>query len=106
MIDPDDMVGGGLQPERTELAWLRTGFGASGLVLLAAHLGATEHGIPWPVVVTVISVALACGAGATVARVRSLQRRPPVPSSPGALALLCASVVIADALTLVVILAG
>ncbi len=60
MIDPDEMVGGGLQPERTELAWLRTGLGASGLVLLAAHLGATEHGIPWPVVVAVITLALAC----------------------------------------------
>ena len=106
MIDPDDMIGGGLQPERTELAWLRTGLGASGLALLAAHLGTTEHGIAWPVVVAVITVALACAAAATVARVRALQERPPRPAPPGALALLCASVVIADALTLVVIVSS
>lgn len=92
----------GLQAERTELAWVRTGLAAAALTALTTHmagglsaqvLAATAAGV-----VTVIAVT----AGAL--RARALRAHPePAPAPPSSFALLTAAVVLAGMVTLALV---
>ena len=93
----------GLQAERTELAWVRTALSVTGLALVAGRVG------PDPVsaqIALAIGVAvMALGLAACLLRTRSLSSLArPVTASTVSVALLAASVTVADVMVLALIL--
>ena len=94
----------GLQAERTSLAWVRTALVCAGLTAVAVHLASTTT---TRAVAAVVGM-LVAGAGMAAAwvRVGGLARRPPTVAPRACPALLTVAVVAADALALVLLVAG
>jgi uncharacterized membrane protein YidH (DUF202 family) len=102
---PESRVGGtGLQAERTQLAWVRTALASGALAAIATRL--TARG-PSLVLAAVFGLVVALpGVAAALGRIRSLGRRPvPGAAAPWTVALLAASLALADGLALA-LLAG
>lgn len=94
----------GLQAERTQLAWIRTALATCALAAVATRLAATGSSAALAVVAGV-AVVLPAFAGAWL-RIRALQRQPvPRAAAPPAVALLAASLALADALALALLVA-
>ena len=89
----------GLQAERTQLAWVRTALAAGALAAVATRL--TREG-PSLVDAVVFGLVVALpGAAAALARIQALGRQPvPRAAAPWTVALLAASLALADALAL------
>jgi uncharacterized membrane protein YidH (DUF202 family) len=94
-----------LQPERTDLAWRRTGISTVALALVGLRLAADEGGVE---VVTAVVATMAAAGVALVARWRSAQllrtRSVPEPLSRPAGLLLAATVLVLDAAAVVLVL--
>jgi uncharacterized membrane protein YidH (DUF202 family) len=100
----DQNVGAtGLQAERTQLAWVRTALAAGALAAVATRLTRDGPSLVHAVVFGLV-VALP-GAAAALARIRALGRqRVPPAAAPWTVALLAASLALADALALALLL--
>ena len=94
----------GLQAERTQLAWIRTALAIGGLAAVATRLAASG---PAAVLAVVAGVVVAIPAlAAAWRRIRSLRRQPVARApAPPTVALLAASLALADALTLALLVA-
>ncbi len=89
----------GLQSERTELAWVRTALACGALAAVATRL-AGDH-VPFGIALLLGGLVALPGVVAGAVRIRAL-RRPAMPAavSPVGVALLSASVALAGALAL------
>jgi hypothetical protein len=89
----------GLQAERTQLAWVRMALAAGALAAVATRLA---RGGPSLVLAVVFGLVVAMpGFAAALARIHALQRQPiPRTAAPWTVALLAASLALADALAL------
>jgi uncharacterized membrane protein YidH (DUF202 family) len=89
----------GLQAERTQLAWIRTALAAGALAAVATRL---TRGGPSLVFAIAFGLLVAIpGVAAAAARIRALQRQPvPSAAAPWTVAVLTASLALADAMTL------
>jgi uncharacterized membrane protein YidH (DUF202 family) len=89
----------GLQAERTQLAWVRTALAAGALAAVATRLARGGPALAQAMLFGLV-VALP-GAAAALARIRA-PGRPPVPraAAPWTVALLAASLALADAVAL------
>jgi uncharacterized membrane protein YidH (DUF202 family) len=89
----------GLQAERTQLAWVRTALAAGALAAVATRLAGDGRSL---VLASVFGLLVALpGAAAALARIRSLERQSaPRAAAPWTVALLAASLALADALAL------
>ena len=96
----DDRAPAGAQPERTELAWVRTGLSCAGLAALALRVA--DRPADLAVVLVVGMVVALPGLLAAWWRVRDLRDSgvPPAPR-PSAVALLAGSIVAVDLAVLV-----
>jgi hypothetical protein len=94
----------GLQAERTQLAWVRMALAAGALAAVATRL--TRDG-PSIVLAVVFGLIVAMpGFAAALARIRALQRQPvPRAAAPWTVALLAASLALADGLALALLVA-
>jgi hypothetical protein len=89
----------GLQAERTQLAWVRTAMAAGALAAVAMRLARGGASLAQAMLFGLV-VALP-GAAAALARIRALGRHPvPRAAAPWTVALLAASLALADALAL------
>jgi uncharacterized membrane protein YidH (DUF202 family) len=94
----------GLQAERTQLAWVRTALAAGALAAVATRL--TRGGPSLPLAVVFGLVVAMPGVVAALARIHALQRTPvPRAAAPWTVALLAASLALADALALALLIA-
>jgi uncharacterized membrane protein YidH (DUF202 family) len=98
-----DGVERGLQAERTELAWIRTALSCGALTTVMAHLGARS--VPGLVAAGLGALVGAVGVAAAALRLRTLRAPTPAPPPRRAVALLAASIVAADLITLTLVLA-
>ena len=88
------------QPERTELAWIRTALACAGLGAAFARLGGAVSR-PWALLALSLTVSLP-GLVAATWRMLDLRRSPvPTPPRTGAVAMLAGSVVLGVAVVLV-----
>jgi uncharacterized membrane protein YidH (DUF202 family) len=93
----------GLQAERTELAWVRTALSGAGLALVALRVGPDPPSVPVALVTGAVVAAL--GLLACLLRTRSLAARGrTVAASTVAVGLLTASVLMAEVVTLALVL--
>jgi hypothetical protein len=94
----------GLQAERTQLAWVRMALAAGALAAVATRL---TRGGPSLALAVVFGLVVAMpGFAAALARIHALQRQPvPRAAAPWTVALLAASLVLADALALALLVA-
>jgi hypothetical protein len=94
----------GLQAERTQLAWVRMALAAGALAAVATRL---TRGGPSLVLAVVFGLVVAApGFAAALARIHALQRQPvPRAAAPWTVALLAASLALADALALALLVA-
>jgi uncharacterized membrane protein YidH (DUF202 family) len=87
------------QPERTELAWIRTSLACAGLGAAFTRFG-DAVARPWAMVALALAVSLP-GLVAATWRMFDLRRSPvPTPPRTAAVAMLAGSVVLVDALVL------
>jgi Domain of unknown function (DUF202) len=94
----------GLQAERTQLAWVRLALAAGALAAVATRL--TGGGPSLVLAIVFGLVAAIPGVAAALARIHALQRQPiPVAAAPWTVALLAASLALADALALALLVA-
>jgi hypothetical protein len=94
----------GLQAERTQLAWVRMALAAGALAAVATRL--TRAGPSLVLAVAFGLVVAAPGFAAALARIHALQRQPvPRAAAPWTVALLAASLALADALALALLVA-
>jgi uncharacterized membrane protein len=94
----------GLQAERTQLAWVRMALATGALAAVATRL--TQGGPSLVVAVVFGLVVAAPGFTAALARIHALQQQPvPSAAAPWTVALLAASLALADALALVLLVA-
>jgi hypothetical protein len=92
----------GLQAERTELAWVRTALSGAGLGLVAMRVGPDPLALPVALVTGALVATL--GLLACLLRTRSLAAPTrPVAASRVSVALLAASVTLAEVVTLVLV---
>ena len=92
----------GLQAERTELAWVRTALSGAGLALVVMRVGPD----PLSLQVALVTAALVTALGllACLLRTRSLAARArPVAASRVSVALLTASVTLAEVVAMVLV---
>lgn len=71
----------GLQPERTSLAWGRTGWASAVIAVVCARAAVTGHGTPFRALAILVgfvslAVALACGFRGRELRVFGMSARP------------------------------
>jgi hypothetical protein len=94
----------GLQAERTQLAWVRMALAAGALAAVATRL---TRGGPSLVLALVLGLVVAMpGFTAALARIRALQRQPvPGAAASWTVALLAASLALADVLALALLVA-
>jgi Domain of unknown function (DUF202) len=94
----------GLQAERTQLAWVRMALAAGALAAIATRL---TRGGPSLVLAIVFGLVVAMpGFAAALARIHGLQRQQvPRAAAPWTVALLAASLALADALALALLVA-
>jgi uncharacterized membrane protein YidH (DUF202 family) len=98
-VNPDDRTGG-LQAERTELAWVRTALACGALAIVAARLTGRGAPLGWALGLGV-AVAVPGLAAATI-RLHGLRQRPePQLARLPEIALLAMSLALADVLALV-----
>jgi uncharacterized membrane protein YidH (DUF202 family) len=98
-VNPDDRTGG-LQAERTELAWVRTAMACGALAIVATRLSGHGATLGWALGLGV-AVAVPGLAAATI-RLHGLRRRPePQLARRPEIALLAISLALADVLALV-----
>jgi uncharacterized membrane protein YidH (DUF202 family) len=94
----------GLQAERTQLAWVRTALAIGGLAALATRL--TQGGSSLVLAVVFGLVVATPGFAAAMARIHALQRQPvPRAAAPWTVGLLAASLALANALALALLVA-
>jgi|Tabmets5t2r1_1033131.scaffolds.fasta_scaffold62249_2 Domain of unknown function (DUF202) len=94
----------GLQAERTQLAWVRMALATGALAAIATRL--TRGGSSLVLAAVFGLIVVIPGFAAALARIRALQRRPvPRAAAPWTVALLAASLVLADALALALVVA-
>jgi uncharacterized membrane protein YidH (DUF202 family) len=94
----------GLQAERTQLAWVRMALATGALAAIATRL--TRGGSSLVLAAVFGLIVVIPGFAAALARIRALQRqRVPRAAAPWTVALLAASLVLADALALALVVA-
>ena len=94
----------GLQAERTQLAWVRMALATGALAAVATRLARGGPSLALAVVLGVLVTAP--GFAAAMARIHALQRQPvPRAAAPWTVGLLAASLALADALALVLLVA-
>jgi hypothetical protein len=92
----------GLQAERTELAWVRTALSGTGLALVAGRVGPAPVSLQVTLAIGVAVMVL--GLAACLLRTRSLSSRTePVAASTVSVALLAASVTVAEVIALALV---